>query len=285
MEAKMEIYKITNSENDKVYVGQTKVGIKKRFTDHKQAFKNYIKKEKTTTKLYNAFKKIGLEKFQITSLEKCNNQEEMDKKEKEWIEKFNSIKNGYNTVDGGNSTRMTNEIKKEIKRKAVERFSTDAGKKTREAVSAAQKKRIESGEHKYAGKSGKEHFNHKEIKQYDLEGSCKNVFFGSFEAQRETGINQSDIIKSCQNKNDRTPGGYLWFYGDEKEDEIKRRIEEAIKLKNKTQVTIKNLTTGEIKKFENAKKAAEEFGLSRSMITHMIREKIKINKKRNFEIL
>ena len=111
------------------------------------------------------------------------------------------------------------------------------------------------------------------------------MFFGSFEAQRETGINQSDIIKSCQNKNDRTPGGYLWFYGDEKEDEIKRRIEEAIKLKNKTQVTIKNLTTGEIKKFENAKKAAEEFGLSRSMITHMIREKIKINKKRNFEIL
>ena len=60
------IYKISNSINDKIYIGQTRCSIEKRFNQHKQRSR---KKSKYNSHLYEAMRKYGEEVFQISILE------------------------------------------------------------------------------------------------------------------------------------------------------------------------------------------------------------------------
>ena len=50
-------------------------------------------------------------------------------------------------------------------------------------------------------------------------------------------------------------------------------------------ITIRNLETGVLTISDNAAEAAKEWNVSRSLITHMVRENKKTNKRKNFEIL
>lgn len=91
------IYIIKNTINDKVYIGQTTTNIRTRFCQHckKSTIKN------RHYKIYNAIKKYGKDKFYIEELESNIPIEELDQKEIEYIEKYNSFKNGYNSTKGG----------------------------------------------------------------------------------------------------------------------------------------------------------------------------------------
>lgn len=91
------IYIIKNNINDKVYIGQTTMSIEDRF-------KNHIKKstiKSRTYKIYNAFRKYGVDNFFIELLEDNIPIEDLDKKEIYYIEKYDSFKNGYNSTKGG----------------------------------------------------------------------------------------------------------------------------------------------------------------------------------------
>lgn len=92
----MIIYKIINSDNDKVYIGQTSEKLEDRFKRHigYQA-KSY------TTKIHRAIRKYGKDKFSITEIDRAITQEELDMKEKYWIEHYNSVEDGYNISEGG----------------------------------------------------------------------------------------------------------------------------------------------------------------------------------------
>lgn len=111
------IYIIKNSVNNKVYVGQTKVSLKLRFQNHLSAARNgkdYI--------IGKAIRKYGEDKFYIELLEECCI-EELNDREKYWIDYFNSTNNrfGYNISTGGNVTRTTRELNKEV---VVELFNS-----------------------------------------------------------------------------------------------------------------------------------------------------------------
>lgn len=89
------IYKITNQVNGKVYVGQTWVGIQKRFRVHKQqTYKGCIN-------LHNALNKYGRENFAVELIIVCGTQDTAYYWERYFIAKYDSIKNGYNLRDGG----------------------------------------------------------------------------------------------------------------------------------------------------------------------------------------
>lgn len=112
------IYKIENLVNHICYIGQSR-NIEKRFRQHKNAiYDNDI----NHYPLYKAIKKYGLENFSFEILEECSI-EELNIKEKYWIEKFNSFNNGYNQTIGGdfslNFSKLTFEDVEQIKYRLI----------------------------------------------------------------------------------------------------------------------------------------------------------------------
>lgn len=90
------IYKITNSINDKSYVGCS-VNIANRLKRHR----NYEKSTSEPNKvLYRAFKKYGIENFKFEVLEECE-KEQLAEREIFYIEQLGTYGNGYNATIGG----------------------------------------------------------------------------------------------------------------------------------------------------------------------------------------
>lgn len=103
------IYLHKNKTNGKCYVGQTRQSTYKRW----QKGKGY----KHSTKFYNAILKYGWDNFEHIILCKCNG-DEVDQKEKYYIQKYDSIKNEYNISQGGlHNEAVTEETREKIRQK------------------------------------------------------------------------------------------------------------------------------------------------------------------------
>lgn len=98
------IYIIRNRINEKVYIGQTSQSVMDRFYQHK---KPSTLKQRGTYKIYNAMKKYGVENFYVETLETGISENDVDAKECEYIEKYDSFKNGYNSTLGGDSKTIS----------------------------------------------------------------------------------------------------------------------------------------------------------------------------------
>lgn len=97
----MIIYKVTNKVNGKVYIGQTIRTLEQRKWQHLDAAKNGCK-----THFYNAIRKYGEENFVFEIIDEASSVSELNELERYYIAKFDTIKNGYNMVDGGNNNVM-----------------------------------------------------------------------------------------------------------------------------------------------------------------------------------
>ena len=91
----MYIYKITNIQNNKVYIGQTIRPIKDRFHRHINDAMNNI----LDTHYARAIRKYGKDNFIIEEIDNANSQDELNKKEQYWIQYYNSVIEGYNETD------------------------------------------------------------------------------------------------------------------------------------------------------------------------------------------
>lgn len=98
------IYKITNTINNKVYIGQTIKTVSKRFNQHKN---NSNKEYFSQIVLYKAFNKYGIENFKCEEIEQVDNSL-LDEREKYWIGYYDSYFNGYNSTLGGKATQLYN---------------------------------------------------------------------------------------------------------------------------------------------------------------------------------
>lgn len=97
----MIIYKTTNLVNGKIYVGKDIRNLN-----------CYLGSGKL---LKLAIKKYGKDNFVKELLETCDSLIELEEREKYWIKKLNSIKNGYNLTEGGSGgDTFTNNPNKEI---------------------------------------------------------------------------------------------------------------------------------------------------------------------------
>ena len=91
------IYKITNLENGRVYIGQTRQAFKERWRTH---VKRGLRAEPTTNnKLYAAMWEDNLENFTFEVLSECT-AAELNEKEKEYIQLFQGDTWGYNSTSG-----------------------------------------------------------------------------------------------------------------------------------------------------------------------------------------
>lgn len=94
---------------DKWYIGQT-VNPEGRFNCHIDRAIN--KKDKTY--FYNSIRKYGLENFVYCVLEENVLRENLNMREMDWIEYYDSFYCGYNMTAGGNQTIFSEEFKRKI---------------------------------------------------------------------------------------------------------------------------------------------------------------------------
>lgn len=92
------IYKITNVKTKQCYIGQS--------VNCQDRIKSHIKcglgiDAPATNKLYNSMQSEGVWNYAFELIEKCT-KEELDKKEKWWIEMYQSREFGYNSTRGNN---------------------------------------------------------------------------------------------------------------------------------------------------------------------------------------
>jgi group I intron endonuclease len=105
-----EIYKITNTINDKIYVGQTTRTAAIRWKEHQ---KN-IQALKHRLPLYKALDKYGVDNFVVEVLEICEDNQ-LNEKEVYWIKKLESFgEKGYNCTVGGQGNTIKYDISLDI---------------------------------------------------------------------------------------------------------------------------------------------------------------------------
>lgn len=124
------IYKITNKVNGKVYIGQTinKRGFNGRYNNYGKGVTrvyNYYKFNKEHNRfvnnhLANAINKYGVNSFDVIEIfDVAFSKEELDIKEKCWINIYDSTKNGYNNREGGSNGRFSEESKDKIRKNKI----------------------------------------------------------------------------------------------------------------------------------------------------------------------
>ncbi len=133
----MVIYKITNEVNGKSYVGQTTQDLSARWKQHLACDGHCIA-------LTSAMKKYGTENFIIEEIYWAFSTEELLKKEKEFINNFNTLApNGYNLTSGGEAPVFSEITRQKMSRKKEKhsRWGKNHTEESKKKMSESAKKR------------------------------------------------------------------------------------------------------------------------------------------------
>jgi group I intron endonuclease len=243
------IYLITNTINNKQYVGQTKrADVEERWRQHRsnKTVGPYLK---------SAYEKYGYDNFKYQIICICFD-EDCDKYEEEYIKKFNTLSpSGYNLKGGGHFSKhhpdtmikMKESLKKvwtEEKRKEMSiRFSGENATRYGMKTSEETKEKLRQSQKEYWKNMSKEEYDNtckerksrihgknpsqkvldalekgsgllrKKIGKYDSSNNLLESFESIAEASNETGICRMTISNVCSGKKYyKTAGGFVWKY-------------------------------------------------------------------------
>lgn len=202
------IYKIINDINDKVYIGKTTLTPQERLNHH---FRDAKKERSKNRPLYNAINKQGEEHFFVEEVEECD-WAELNQKERQYIQYYNSYNNGYNATLGGEGSFLYDyDLIKEkwdegqnIKEIAILlKCSTDTCQIALNHFKIPIEERIKRSNKNASKKVGQYNKNTKELIQ---------IFSSVEEAYRFLGKQSSGHISEvCQGKR-QSAYGYFWQF-------------------------------------------------------------------------
>lgn len=212
------IYVITNTENNKKYIGKTSQKIESRFKEH---LYRALHHKHDYLPLYAAINKYGIDKFSIKLVEVVSDIKQLNKQEQFWIKKFNSLSPlGYNLTLGGDGTILYD------RDKVKELFEQGLRQKEIMALLGISKVtlyriRKDLGI-KYARQNPQKRINQKEVSQYSLDGKLLRKFKNLQEAAKficstDKGLNENyvsiNIGKCCrQDPKRKSAYKYIWKY-------------------------------------------------------------------------
>lgn len=210
------IYKAINKLTGKIYVGATLKTLESRIKDHLQKARKKIGGE-----FQKAISTYGEEAFEWTEIDTANGANEMAEKEKEYVIKFNSKEDGYNSDRGGG-------IKKNIYQYDLEtgvilstfftllEAANNVGvdKKTISKACLGEIKNCAGYYWSYDllnNYQPEEDARKKKVFQFYLNGEFIRSYKSVSEAASLTGINSSSISKCCRGEY-KYSGGFNWKY-------------------------------------------------------------------------
>lgn len=174
----MIIYKITNSINNKCYIGLTTLPFSLRWSTHKN---DIIKSDYP---LYRSIRKYGLEAFKIETICSALNTKSLSELEIYFIKYYNSVvPNGYNCTYGGERPIYSEESRKKM----------SLAKKGKSPWNKGLKTGLQLIEHKIKAAAG----NFKPIQSISPEGVVKN--YKSLKETKKDGFNPSQVCLCCKN--------------------------------------------------------------------------------------
>lgn len=120
------IYRAINKINGKSYLGQTTISLERRMSQHKREASKRLETKDTQTPFYNAINKYGWDAFEWEILMECDCQNQVDEREKYYINHYKENGGVYNVKPGGNGT---NHIKKNTRKHSPETIAKMTGQK------------------------------------------------------------------------------------------------------------------------------------------------------------
>lgn len=208
------LYIVTNDINEKVYIGKTYTSLDERWKRH--ISDAYRIDRDNNNKFYNAIVKYGPEHFRIKEIERFE-QGILEQKEIEYISKYNSYHNGYNSTLGGDGHPLINYNRDAIYNMYINGMSTHDIK---DKLGIGTTRPIAEILRQYGIDTSKKSSQAVEIAQYDENGMLLNIFRSKNEAYRWLLENNNSMLKrahaynyikqSCEAGCKRF--GYYWKY-------------------------------------------------------------------------
>jgi group I intron endonuclease len=209
------IYKATNTINGQVYIGATTKKLEKRKQDHvNKALKGYKGYFQTVLLEY------GIESFEWEQIDIAKDENELAKKEIQYILEYNSAKEGYNKDKGGGFKKTIYKYNLDGSLNSTYETLTDAGNSInvrKQDVSRACWSAnhtlgsfLWSYEDTEGFKPSKDN-RKKEVLQYNLNGNLLARYASASEASRKTGISKTCIARCCRKEREHS-GGFIWKY-------------------------------------------------------------------------
>lgn len=259
------IYKISNTFDNNVYIGQTHMSIEARWKQHKVNAEKNIK----NYHLYNAMRVHGIENFKIEQIDECA-EKDLDEREIYWIQYYDSYNNGYNNNIGGDGLHKYNATEiydlwdngltfKEIKDKiGISKYQL-------RKILQGYKPFLEQREERYMLSRSKIKSPSREVEQYTLDEKYIQTFPSIAEASRVTGAHKMAIVHCCQGTA-HTANGYKWKYKN-KTDEIPFK-------NRKVSINQYDLYGNLINTYESLAEATREMELNLSSLSQAVKNRV-----------
>lgn len=209
------IYKATNVATGEVYIGATTIELEERIKDHyNKAVKNYGHKFQT------AIREYGIENIKWEQIDTAQDSNELALKESRYIEKFDTVNNGYNSDRGGGFKKLiyqyslTGELESTFQSLEEASKSSSISEDSISHACVGDRKTSNGFYWTYTSTFDlKEDIRKKKVIQYDLAGEKINVFDSIAEASKSTEINNSSIAKCCRGERKKA-GNFIWKFSD-----------------------------------------------------------------------
>ena len=210
------IYGWYNTKNEKWYIGQT-IRPEVRFKTHIHESTN----QNDNNYFHRALRKYGLENFVYCVLEENVLRENLNMKEQEWIEYYDSFYSGYNLSAGGGQTIYSDEVKRKLsesrkgkscwwnKGKPSWNKGKHCSEETKRKMSEAHKGRPGLKGPK-SPNYGNPAPNRRKVSKYDLNGNYIQTYISIKEAEKENpkSGHLKDVCKGLR----KQAGGFIWKY-------------------------------------------------------------------------
>jgi len=208
------IYKVTNQETQEVYIGATTKSIKERKVDHLQK-----SRKKVGSYFQEAIGTYGVDAFTWEQIDTANSSNELAEKEKEYILKYNSKEQGYNSDSGGGFKKTVYQFNEdgiliasfECLNEVESKLGYDKKRISNACITAKKWKGS------YWSYSQNTTFKivrdrrKKQVLQCTIDGKTIAQYSSVAEASTKSGISKTCISRCCRGERNNS-GGFFWKF-------------------------------------------------------------------------